>query len=150
MGSFGFQAGEVYVERTQLLADGAPADFKTGGLTVDWATVTAPGADVTLPDGEVIKAGEKYIRYGETVARITASGKFGPHRTNANDGRELLVAGDCYVLNQTMKENDEISDHPGVLDGGRVWEARLLAGGANMPTLAQLKAAFPRLSYAKD
>lgn len=151
MSSYGRGATQtLYVERTQVLADGSDADWKTGGVTIDWPTVTAPVADVTLADGEVIPAGTKFIAFGETLARITASGKFGLHRTDALDGRQNRVAGDCYVINKTVREDEDASDHPGVFDGGRVWEARLVAGGANQATLAQIKAAFPRLSYAKD
>lgn len=138
-------------QRTQLLADGADADWKTGGATLDWNTVQAANTDTTLPDGEVIPSGVKFIRYGETIARISASGKFGPHRTDANDGRQTLTAGDCYLQNRTIREDDEDTDFAQCFDGGRVWEARLMVGATGgLPTLAQLKAAFPRLSYAKD
>ena len=55
----------------ELCADGQP-EMKAGGVTFDWATVTAhSGADLTLPDGIVIKDGEKYLRYGQPITKIT-------------------------------------------------------------------------------
>lgn len=42
-------------------------DFKHGGVTVDWATVPAAGADTTLPDGVFVASGEKYLRYGQVL-----------------------------------------------------------------------------------
>lgn len=150
MGSYGREViGSLDSNTTQVLADGHDADWKTGGPTIDWGTVVAPVADVELPDGAIIPAGVKYLRYGETIAEITVGGKYGPHRTDAADGRQTLEAGKCFILNRTVRIDDEASDHPGVFDGGRVWEARLLVGGANQATLAQVKAAFPRLSYAR-
>jgi hypothetical protein len=260
MGSYGqYVVGEFDGNTTQVLADGHDADWKSGGGTFDWSLVTAPTEDVELPDGQVIPAGVKYIRYGEILAEIhraeiqtvtrsatpdagtqtfgvtrngvthttpalaynasaatvraalealdnvgagniavalntnvftftfqgalaneqvadiiansslTASGnpvtltvattsqgtgdqtgKIGPHRTNATDGRQTLEAGLCWVSNRTVREDDPVSDHAFELfDGGRIWEARLKVGGANEATLAQVKAAFPRLSYAR-
>ena len=55
----------------QLSADGAPL-AKAGGITIDWDTVAAvSGSDVTLNDGRVIKVGEKFLRYGQTVVKMT-------------------------------------------------------------------------------
>ena len=74
----------------QLLAtEAAAARWKVGGVTIDWATVAAvSGADVVRPGGTTIKIGEKYLPCGTIIAKITASGKYGPHRTNAADGRD--------------------------------------------------------------
>lgn len=48
---------------TQVTADGSP-EWKVGGITIDWATVTAEVSDRTLTDGTVIKAGAKGLEYG--------------------------------------------------------------------------------------
>jgi hypothetical protein len=48
---------------TQVSADGSP-EWKVGGITLDWATVTAEVSDRTLTDGTVIKAGAKGLEYG--------------------------------------------------------------------------------------
>lgn len=54
-----------------LSADGRP-DYKAGGVTIDWSTVTAvSGSDVTLNDGTVVKIGNKYLRYGQVLCKIT-------------------------------------------------------------------------------
>lgn len=53
-----------------LAADPNSADWKVGGITLDWGTVATPGADVTLPDGTVIPSGKQYLRYGQPVCLI--------------------------------------------------------------------------------
>lgn len=49
------------------------ADFKTGGVTIDWSTVTAVGADTTLPGGDVVLNGRKYLRFGQIIARANTA-----------------------------------------------------------------------------
>jgi hypothetical protein len=59
------------INPTRVSADGNP-DLKAGGLTIDWTTVTAvSGSDVTLADGSVIRIGQKYLRYGQVMCKIT-------------------------------------------------------------------------------
>lgn len=139
-------------------------DWKVAGVTIDYATVPAQsGAPVTLLDGNVIPVGAKYLRYGQVLCRITASGLFGPYDPAAADGRQTLTQGDCYVLNETVTELPLLgfvapqSLHlGGVFDGGYVWLARLLQAGTGAaslaagPTLAAFKAAFPRIAYVAD
>lgn len=55
---------------TRVSADGSPI-YKPGGITIDWSTVTAAGSDVTLPDGSVIRSGQKYLRYGQVLTKKT-------------------------------------------------------------------------------
>lgn len=55
---------------TRVSADGRP-EYKVGGITIDLATIpTAPVADVTLPDGSTIRAGNQYLRHGQVLCRI--------------------------------------------------------------------------------
>ena len=55
---------------TRLSYNGRP-DWIAGGISIDWSTVAAvSGADVTLPDGEKIPIGQKYLRYGQVMAMI--------------------------------------------------------------------------------
>jgi hypothetical protein len=131
--------------------DGRP-DWKVGGITIDWSTVTATVADVTLADGRIVKTGDKYLRYGKVLCRITASGKFGPYEALAADGREDLIPGECFILNKTVVLSDPGSDHPAVFDGGWVWSERITdiadVGDhqeAN-PAIADLRTAFPRIA----
>lgn len=136
-------------------ADGRP-EWKPAGISVDWATVAAvAGADVTLVSGAVIKIGKKYLRYGQVLTKITASGKYGPYDPAALDGRQTLVRGDAFILNETVLEDDLNSNHPPVFNGGIVFKARILAttGAASLaagPTFANLETVFPRLTYAND
>lgn len=58
------------VLQTRVSADGSP-DYKAGGVTIDWSTVTAvSGSNATLPDGSVVLIGQKYLRYGQVLTRI--------------------------------------------------------------------------------
>lgn len=56
---------------TMVNADGFP-NWKTGGITLDPTLIAAaPGSDVTLPDGTVIKAGSsQYLRFGQIVCAV--------------------------------------------------------------------------------
>jgi hypothetical protein len=54
---------------TRVSADNSPTQ-KPGGITIDWTTVAAPGSDTTLPDGSVIKSGNKFLRYGQVMTKI--------------------------------------------------------------------------------
>lgn len=130
----------------QLSADGAPK-YKAGGVTVNWATgvPAISGSDVTYEDGVVVKVGEKALRYGTVLMRDTD----GTYRVAlAADGANLK-RGETYLVNETWLEEDNMSAHPGVIDGGRVFKARILSGGA-YPSIAQIEAAMPGILYALD
>jgi predicted RecA/RadA family phage recombinase len=53
----------------EVSADGDP-EWKVGGVTLDWSTIAAVSADVTLPDGIVVKNGQKYLRFGQVLTLI--------------------------------------------------------------------------------
>jgi hypothetical protein len=156
MSTFGQTTITTIGRSPKVSADGAP-ECKHGGISIDWALVAAvAGADVTLNDNVVIKIGEKYLRYGQVVCRVTATGLYAPHDPAAANGQEILAQGRTFVLNETVKENDRASDHGGVaIYGGLVFKARLLAtaGAASLaagPTYTALLAALPRLQLADD
>lgn len=54
----------------QVTADGSP-QWKAGGITIDWATVTAEVADRTLGDSTIIKAGAKGLELGTILCAKT-------------------------------------------------------------------------------
>ena len=148
---------------TRVSADGQP-QYKMAGITIDWTTVAALGVDTTYGDGGVYKAGQKVLRYGQVMTKITASGKFGPYDSAAVDGRQNLNRGDCFILDTTQAQykagsdaagaaNDQIGD---CIDGGAVFIDRVLHSGvaahslAAGPTLAELLAAFPLLEIVRN
>lgn len=145
-----------------VLANLEDVDWKSGGLTLDWTTVTAAGSDTTFPDQNILRTGYKGLRYGQIVTRITASGQFGPYDSAASDGRQLLVRGECFIVPQTIFELNIVpglpnpsSSHFGVFDGGLVWRARMIitTGTHSLavgPTVAEFEAAFPRVFYVKN
>jgi hypothetical protein len=59
------------VGRAVMVAVSMFMDWKTGGITIDWSIVTAAVTDTTLPDDNVIKAGQKGLRFGQILCRIT-------------------------------------------------------------------------------
>jgi len=74
MASYGVQTIDTIGGQIAVSADGCTDDNRpAGGITIDWSTVTAVGSDTTLIDGTVIKSGQKYLRYGQVLCRITTA-----------------------------------------------------------------------------
>lgn len=156
MPGYGVSTIANYGRSIMASADGAPR-WKAGGITIDWSTVTAVAADVTLADGRVVKAGQKYLRYGKVLTKITTGGKFGPYDTAASDGRQTLTRGNCFILNETViMDQDLHSDHPAVFDGGRVFEDRVTdivdvsTHQIANPSLTNLNTAFPAVTWVRN
>lgn len=107
-------------------------------------------ADLTLTDGTIVKAGDKYIECGTIMVEITASGKYGPANTAASDGRQTVLSkrGKVWVLEKTHLMSAQQSDHTGdVFDAGQVFKSRMKFGGTGQPTQADVETALPGLSY---
>lgn len=149
---------------TRVSADGSP-EYKAGGITIDWSLVSAvSGADVTLTDGSIIKIGQKYLRYGQVMTKVTASGLFGPYDPDLTQGSELLVRGNCFILDQTILQypsgastlGPSIDQCGEAIEGGKVWIDRILNTGtsthtkAGGPTLAEVLAVFPNIYPVRD
>src|SRR5438132_13928851 len=107
----------------QVCADGNPI-AKVGGVTIDWSAVSAAAVAATYQESDPVDVGEKFLRYGQVVTKISASGLYGPYASGASDGRQTLTRGECFILNESQHENQPHSDHPPVIDGGRVWKNR--------------------------
>jgi hypothetical protein len=120
-------------------------------VTIDWSTVTAvSGSAVTLPSGQVVAVGQKYLRYGTVLTKITASGLFGAYASGASDGRQTLTPGACFILDQTVvMDEGTATDPPAVFDGGRYWPDRVTDIAAN-PAIAAIRTAFPGLTEVRD
>jgi hypothetical protein len=149
---------------TRVTSDGEP-DFKTGGITIDWTTVAAvSGSDVSLPDGSIVRIGTKYLRYGQIVTKITATGKFGPYDPAAVDGRQTLARGNAFIMDETVTEysagvgaistrNDQFGS---AIEGGSLFVDRVLNSGGGAaslaagPTLANVEATFPRARWVRN
>ncbi len=131
-------------------ADGSPV-AKIAGVQLAWAAIAAVAAERVFKDADTVEAGEKFIRYGTIVCRITASttasevGKFMPYMTGTLSGTgniintlaavggitrvQSLAEGDVFLVNRSVHENDVLSDFPEALDGGRMYKQRLLVVG---------------------
>lgn len=255
MTSFGQTTVDTIGASVQVSADGSP-EMKSGGVSIDWTSVVAiSGSDVTYLDGVAVKVGEKALRYGQVVTRITAgeintitlasgssgdtftltvvnsagtsattaaiaydadaaaitaalelltnvgtggvvvtgttpnftatfasslgdvtltgtgtgmtvttavtsaggrTDRYGPYDPAAVDGRAVLANGYTFVVNETVREDEVASDHPPVLEGGKVFLNRIIQSGiathtlAAGPTLAELLAVMPRLRLVRD
>lgn len=155
MSTYGYNRYEKIGGGIQVSADGQ-LEQKAGGITIDWGAITAASVDAEIrPAGETINtnflssaspaddyitAGDKYIRYGTVVCRIsggTSAGKFAPYGSTSIGGGTLLkTKGNMYILNRTVKESDYNSDHGGeAFDGGLVWRNRLVANFATVQTI---------------
>lgn len=143
----------------RVSADGSP-EYKPGGVTIDWSTVTAAAEDTTLGDGTIVPSGGKAMEYGTILVLITASGKYGPYASGASDGRQTLGRGTSYILDETVVQYGQLGvpglvtgtpDHPAVIEGGLVWRDRLKIdanGTTTKPSVSTFNSAFPRIRYA--
>lgn len=147
-----------------LSADGQP-EMMHGGATVEWDTVTALAAPLTLPDGTVLAIGTKVLVPGQVLVGITTGGSirmFGPFDPAAADGREATIVGrDDIGLIRTPVVYDPTSSRRfydtfiGLIIGGPVKKAMVrattgTASLANGPTLANLRTARPRLIFVDN
>lgn len=81
-----------------------------------------------------------------TTTQGAGTGKVGPVNTGASDGRQAMARGESYILDRTVLLSELGSDHPPVIEGGRVWRNRLVFGGSLEPTLANILTAFPGIT----
>lgn len=72
MPTFGRQVLGSTGRAVMVTADGSP-EWATGGITLDWATVTAEVSDRTLTDGTVLKAGTKGLELGTILAELAVA-----------------------------------------------------------------------------
>lgn len=148
MGTYGYKEIQRVGQGIQVLVHGKNVNWKVGGVTIYWGAITAEAADREVrPAGETINtnylssnspaddyvyAGEKFIRYGTVLCRIsggTADGYFAPYGSTSIGGGTLLkTRGDMYICNLSIHDGDIASDHArGVFESGEVWKHRILA-----------------------
>lgn len=138
-----YNAEKVDVGARTRASSNGEMRYKPAGVTIDWASIAAvSGADVTLTDGQIIKIGERYIRYGTVIYRHT-DGTFRV-ATNATP----LVPGECFIMDYTITDQDLTSPNfGGAGDNGRVYKDRIVAGGAGEPTWTAVYAALPNITF---
>lgn len=84
---------------------------KRVGVTLDASVVTADGS------------GDKVVKAGTLVAKITANGKYGPYATGAADGRQTLDESSGYLWETVNLRNGDVI--AGLLLHGSVLAARV-------------------------
>lgn len=148
MGTYGQRSISIGGRNANAFTNPSTVLPKPGSLTLDWNASGWPVGDgvTPLPDGTVVPAGVKYCRYGLPLAKITATGLYGPVDTTANDGRQIVDGsnqGSIYIKMQTTQQTDAHSDHVAdVADNGNVFTARMFLTYPNAPSLAQLRTMF--------
>lgn len=79
----------------RISADGRP-EMKIAGISIDWSTVAAVGSDTTIPiEMTVVKNGNKYLRYGQFMTKITNT----PTQTVT-----ISAAGGTFALSGTRPD----------------------------------------------
>lgn len=103
---------------------------------------------VTIDEGDLTGGTDTLTETGEG----TGSGLYGPYAVAGIDGRQTLTPGECFILNRSVTEESLKSDHPPVIDGGRVWKARVIASAvaSNPASFATITAAFPNVVWVGD
>lgn len=132
MGGFGQKNLGNVGSGITVSADGSP-EAKTAGITIAWETVPATTAAFVYPNSDTVEVGEKFLRYGTVLCKVTggaSDGKYAPHGATASGG-SLAAAGrgNWVILNRSVHEYDIASDHCEALIGGRVYKKRILAQG---------------------
>lgn len=165
-GHKGLQYGTVL---TRLTASGkyAPWTHAETATTLNGATIVGatsftltsaanvfPGDSLLFDTAGQAETLEVATVVGNVITTTTAATKTHADAvavSKPDDGRQALTIGNCGVLNETVLQDGPLgfgsgpTDHPGLITGGRVWQARLGVAGTDQPTLAALLAAMPRL-----
>lgn len=153
MSSYGRKSVDQFGFGIRVSADGNPL-AKIGGVTVEWASVTAASAAFTvLPTGataaanfyvaggndlDYVDAGEKFLRFGTVLCKVsggTWDGSYVPYGTTPAGGGSLLkTKGNIFIMDASMHESDYHSSHPAVIYGGAVWKNRIVANYGTIQT----------------
>lgn len=138
-----------------------------GAVTVSVAggvyTITFPKAMGNPPQLTNTNSTNGTVTNATTTAGLATNGEYGPYDDAATDGRQLLVRGDAFILDETwlefpagpsgvVPESNIIIGS--VFEGGDVWKRRLIVTSgvhslAAGPTFAEFETLFPRVSYVQ-
>ncbi|MCW5939906.1 MAG: hypothetical protein KF884_10700 [Fimbriimonadaceae bacterium] len=127
----------------------------TGGTSPNVViSVTTEGrseSDLTLSDGTVVKAGDKFIEAGTVLVEISVSGRYGPFSASASDGRQTVASkrGKVFILNQTLlmsEAGSEVTGH--VFDAGVFFKQRVKLASAGGPSESDLLSALPGVTWS--
>jgi hypothetical protein len=102
------------------------------------AAVTVDSASLT---------GATLVSIATSTQGVVGGEKYGAYASGATDGRQTLTRGECYILNKTVLQSYEESDHPDVIYGGIVYKSRITDIATN-PSWANILTAFPQIQAA--
>lgn len=158
MGTLGLRRQPEQSGYSTSIIAGSNPEWLFVGATIDWSAVAALGSDTTYPNGQLVKAGKKVLRYGQVMARRVSDRKFIPYDPAAVTANTQSIArGDVGIVNETVVQDGAFGlgiyddEHLGLVTGGPVWLGKLIQAGTGTasvaagPQLATLLAALPTL-----
>lgn len=128
----GFEYGRNVIGSTGapiMVAAAEDTIWQPIGVSIDWSLVTAVGADVTSPEGFIVKNGSKWLRYGQVLCKVTTL----PAQTATITG---TPAGGTFTLSGTRPDT-----------GGYSTTAAIPYNETAANVQAALVAAFPGYSF---
>lgn len=112
---------------------------------------------VTVNSAALTSGGTVAVTIATTTPGVNSNGKYAPFDSSKSNGQQTLARDAVGILNMTKKDSELTvlganleNDLTGLIVGGLVWPSRLLVGGTNQPTLANLKTVMPLLRTAKE
>jgi hypothetical protein len=107
-------------EDIQVIASGDPLWMRSGA-TFDWGTVAAvAGAPVTTPGGLVVPVGQKWLRFGQVMTKITNPTVITATVTGGATGGSLAITGtrpdNNAIGTQTLAFNANLAAIQAALD----------------------------------
>lgn len=152
-----FGAGGTVVAGT----NGGPYTVSTAGALAG-VTLQPLMFDVTNDGGNGGVGGQGAgagLNAGVTItATVTAgsnSGMWGPYDNTATDGRQTITRGNFGWVNESVLEQDSVSNYMGLLEGGVFWKDRMIANTSAGsltagPLFSVIEPLSPFIQYAQN
>jgi hypothetical protein len=120
-----------------VIASGDP-EWMRAGVTIDWSLPTAvTGSDLTLIGGDVVKVGQKYLRFGQVMSRILNPSVQTLAVTGTPTGGTFRITGTRRdtgaVVSQTIAYNATVAAVQTALDAIFGTGNILVAGAGALP-----------------
>jgi hypothetical protein len=154
--AYNVSAADVQAALEELVGAGNVTVGKSGFVyTLTFTAALGNVSAVTVASGSLTSGGTVTVTIGTSTEGSGSAGKYGPYDGDATDGRQTLSRGKCCILNATIVEPSAdsglgvVTEHPGCIEGGLVWKARLKVGSTGQPAWNDFEAAFPRVRYVE-
>lgn len=133
MPTFGRQTLGSTGAMVEVAADGFP-EWKPGGITIDWATITAvSGSDATYDDGTVVPIGAKGIPFGTILAMITTAEVQTATITGTPTGGTFTLTGNGFTTAALAYNASAATVQAAVRGLGGAYSFAVVTGSAGGP-----------------